>query len=165
MRQKTKKQTKIKEDIKMNKITSFTVDHTKLEKGLYISRIDGDITTYDLRMRKPNTGDLMSNSAMHSFEHMLATFLRNSSIKDNVIYCGPMGCQTGFYVLIKDADNENFLTVLKECLKGIISYEGEMFGNSEVECGNHKNLSTIAAKEEAAMYLKILENHKNFSYE
>lgn len=149
----------------MNKITSFTVDHTKLEKGLYISRIDGDITTYDLRMRKPNTGDLMSNSAMHSFEHMLATYLRNSRIKDDVIYCGPMGCQTGFYVLIKNADNKKFLTVLKECLKGIISYEGEMFGNSETECGNYKNLSLASAKEEASMYLKVLDNHTSFNYE
>lgn len=149
----------------MNKITSFTVDHTKLEKGLYISRIDGDITTYDLRMRKPNTGDLMSNSAMHSFEHMLATYLRNSRIKDDVIYCGPMGCQTGFYILIKNADNKKFLTVLKECLKGIISYEGEMFGNSETECGNYKNLSLASAKEEASMYLKVLDNHTSFNYE
>lgn len=149
----------------MNKITSFTVDHTKLEKGLYISRIDGDITTYDLRMRKPNIGDLMSNSAMHSFEHMLATYLRNSRIKDDVIYCGPMGCQTGFYVLIKNADNKKFLTVLKECLKGIISYEGEMFGNSETECGNYKNLSLASAKEEASMYLKVLDNHTSFNYE
>ena len=149
----------------MNKITSFTVDHTKLEKGIYVSRTDGDITTYDLRMRKPNTGDLMSNSAIHSFEHMLATFLRNSKIKDNVIYCGPMGCQTGFYVLIKNSDNEKFLNVLKECLKGIISYDGQIFGNSEIECGNYKNLSLDEAKKEALMYLDILNKPQSFCYE
>ena len=75
----------------MDKITSFTVDHTKLEKGIYVSRVDGDITTYDLRMRKPNTDDLLSNSSMHSFEHMLATYMRNGEIKDSIIYVGPMG--------------------------------------------------------------------------
>ena len=75
----------------MKKITSFTVDHTKLEPGIYISRIDGDVTTYDLRMRKPNTGDLISNSAIHSLEHMFATLARNSRLADKVIYFGPMG--------------------------------------------------------------------------
>ena len=149
----------------MKRIKSFCVDHTKLSEGVYLSRTDGDCKTYDLRFCKPNSGVVLDNVTMHTIEHMLATFLRNSSIKDDVIYCGPMGCQTGFYVLIKDADNENFLTVLKECLEGIISYNGQMFGNSEVECGNYKNLSTIAAKEEAQMYLKVLDNHKNFSYE
>ena len=148
----------------MKKITSFTVDHTKLDKGIYVSRIDGDITTYDLRMRKPNTDDLISNSAMHSFEHMLATFLRNSEISEKIIYCGPMGCQTGFYVLIRNADNEEFLDVLKNSLSGIISYLGEMFGNSEIECGNYKSLSLDAAKREAKMFLDVLAEPQSFLY-
>ena len=148
----------------MKKITSFTVDHTILEKGIYVSRIDGDITTYDLRMRKPNTGDLMSNSAMHSLEHMLATFLRNSCIADDVIYCGPMGCQTGFYVLIRNSDNEKFLSVLKNCLIGISEYDGEMFGNSEVECGNYRSLDLNEAKKEAAAYFEVLEKPQSFCY-
>ena len=80
----------------MEKIASFTVDHTKLKEGVYVSRLDGDIVTYDLRMRKPNTGDLLSNAVMHSFEHMFATLVRNSSMGERVIYFGPMGCQTGF---------------------------------------------------------------------
>ena len=80
----------------MKKITSFTVDHTKLEPGIYVSRTDGDITTYDLRMRKPNTGDLISNAAMHSLEHMFATLVRNSERADSVIYFGPMGCRKLF---------------------------------------------------------------------
>lgn len=148
----------------MNKITSFTVDHTVLCKGVYVSRIDGDITTYDLRMRKPNSGDLMSNSAMHSFEHALATFLRNSKISKDVIYCGPMGCQTGFYVLIRNAENEAFLEVLKDCLEKICEYDGEMFGNSEVECGNYRNLDLNEAKKEAKAYLEVLKEPQSFCY-
>lgn len=148
----------------MEKIKSFTVDHTVLEKGVYVSRIDGDITTYDLRMRKPNTGDLISNSAMHSTEHMLATFLRNSELAENVIYCGPMGCQTGFYVLMRNADNESFLKLLKECLEKICEYNGEIFGNSEIECGNYRNLDLNEAKKEASAFLEILKQPQDFMY-
>ena len=83
----------------MQKIASFTVDHNLLDPGIYVSRRDGDITTYDLRTRKPNCGDYMDNLTMHSVEHLFATFVRNSEIRDSVIYFGPMGCQTGFYFL------------------------------------------------------------------
>lgn len=148
----------------MERIASFSVDHTVLEPGLYVSRIDGDITTYDLRMRKPNTDDLMTHSAMHSLEHTLATFLRNSSLKDDVIYCGPMGCQTGFYVLIRNADNNEFLEVLKKALLDVVNYDGEMPGNSAVECGNYKTLSMSAAKEEAKRYLEVLSKPQTFLY-
>ena len=79
----------------MERIASFAVDHNKLVPGLYLSRRDGDIVTLDLRFKKPNTGDLLSNSEMHSVEHLIATLLRNSAQKDAVIYFGPMGCQTG----------------------------------------------------------------------
>ena len=85
-----------------SKIASFTVDHNKLCEGIYISRIDGDVVTYDLRTRKPNCGDYMDNITMHSVEHMFATVIRNSPIKDKVIYFGPMGCQTGFYLCVRD---------------------------------------------------------------
>lgn len=140
----------------MKKITSFTVDHTRLEPGIYISRIDGDITTYDLRMRKPNTGDLISESAMHSLEHMFATVARNSSLADKVIYFGPMGCQTGFYFLMRSQDHSENVELIKNILKDIIAYDGEMPGNSEVECGNYKNLSLDAAKAEAERYLAVV---------
>ncbi len=145
----------------MEKITSFTVDHTKLEPGIYVSRKDGDIVTYDLRMRKPNTDSLLSNSQMHSFEHMLATYMRNSDLSDKVIYVGPMGCQTGFYVLVRMDDNERFLALIKDCLEKIINHDGEMFGASAVECGNYKNLSVSEAKAEAEKYLNILNSGKN----
>ncbi len=147
----------------MEKIESFKVDHTRLEKGLYVSRIDGDIVTYDLRMRKPNTGDLISNSAMHSLEHMLATYLRNSEIAEKIIYVGPMGCQTGFYVLVRMNDNEKFLENLKDTLVKIIEHDGEIFGKSAVECGNYRNLDLNEAKKEAKAYLEVLES-KNIDF-
>ncbi len=86
----------------MKRITSFSVDHDYIGKGIYISRIDGDITTYDMRTRVPNAGDYMDNLTMHSLEHMFATYIRNSAIGENVIYFGPMGCRTGFYLLTRD---------------------------------------------------------------
>ena len=147
----------------MEKIESFKVDHTRLEKGLYVSRIDGNIVTYDLRMRKPNTGELISNSAMHSLEHMLATYLRNSEIAEKIIYVGPMGCQTGFYVLVRMNDNEKFLENLKDTLVKIIGHDGEIFGKSAVECGNYRNLDLNEAKKEAKAYLEVLES-KNIDF-
>ena len=147
------------------KITSFTVDHTKITPGIYISRIDGDITTYDMRTRKPNAGDYMSDLTMHSVEHMFATYVRNSEIGDRVIYFGPMGCQTGFYFLVRGLECETVLRVTKDVLRRIIAHTGPMFGASEVECGNYRNLSVDAAKAEAARYLDILENSDNtFAY-
>ena len=144
----------------MEKIASFTVDHRYINEGIYISRIDGDITTYDLRMRKPNTGDLMENSAIHSFEHMFATFVRNSDMKEDIIYAGPMGCQTGFYLLVRNADNNKVISLVKKVLSDITSYVGEIFGKSEIECGNFKNLSLDAAKEEAKKYLEKIKDIK-----
>ncbi len=141
----------------MEKIESFKTDHTLLEPGLYVSRRDGDIVTYDLRMKKPNTGDLLSNGEIHSFEHMLATYLRNGSIADKVIYVGPMGCQTGFYVLVRMNDNEEFLRCLSAALEKIIEHDGEVFGKSAVECGNYANLDISLAKKTAAEFLDILK--------
>lgn len=117
----------------MEKITSFRVDHDHIGPGIYVSRIDADITTYDLRTKKPNAGDYMDNLTMHSAEHMLATYLRNSEIKDSVIYFGPMGCQTGFYLLVRNADNKKVLSVLKGCLRDTLTYEGEVFGAKRAE--------------------------------
>lgn len=151
----------------MEKIASFTVDHRFLKEWIYISRIDGDITTYDLRMRKPNTGDLIDNATMHSLEHMFATVIRNSGIKDSVIYFGPMGCQTGFYLLIRNADNKVVVSEIKKALGQIAEFDGEMPGASEIECGNYRNLDVALAKSEAKRYLdKILNvTGDNLSYE
>lgn len=150
---------------KINKIASFTVDHDLLTEGIYVSRIDGDVTTYDLRTRVPNAGDYMDNLTMHSLEHMFATYVRASIIADRVIYFGPMGCQTGFYLLIRDADNSVVLSVVKDTLKKIIEHDGEMFGAVRRECGNYKNLDLAAAKREAEKYLAALNSREqDFKY-
>ena len=149
----------------IKKITSFTVDHRYIVPGIYVSRIDGDVTTYDLRTRRPNCGDLMDNSTMHSFEHMFATYVRNSDLSAKVLYFGPMGCQTGFYLLMRDTTNEETLALVISVLKSIIAHSGDMFGASEIECGNYRNLSVEAAKVEAEKYLKALEaSENNFKY-
>ena len=150
---------------KISKIASFTVDHDLLTEGIYVSRIDGDITTYDLRTRVPNGGDYMDNLTMHSLEHMFATYIRSSILSDRVIYFGPMGCQTGFYLLVRDADNNVTLNVVKDTLKKIINHDGEMFGAVRRECGNYKNLDLSAAKREAERYLNALNSREqDFKY-
>ena len=149
----------------MKKIASFTVDHRFISEGIYVSRIDGDVTTYDMRTRRPNYGDYMDNLTMHSFEHMFATYVRNSSISDDVLYFGPMGCQTGFYLLVRNADNARVLDTVCEVLEKIISHDGGMFGESEIECGNYKCLSVESAKKEARRYLGALRSSENsFAY-
>ena len=145
----------------MERITSFSVDHDFIGKGIYISRIDGDITTYDLRTRVPNAGDYMDNLTMHSVEHMFATYIRASEIADRVVYFGPMGCQTGFYLLVRNADNEETLSVVKNVLFRIINHDGEMFGAVRKECGNYLNLDLSSAKVECERYLNILNGKEN----
>ena len=147
------------------KISSFTVDHDLLTEGIYVSRIDGDVTTYDLRTRVPNAGDYMDNLTMHSLEHMFATFVRSSEIGERVIYFGPMGCQTGFYLLVRDADNAEVLRVVKLVLGRIVDHDGEMFGAVRRECGNYRNLDLDSAKREAARYLGLLNSGEwDFKY-
>ncbi|MBQ7375083.1 MAG: S-ribosylhomocysteine lyase [Clostridia bacterium] len=149
----------------VKKIASFEVNHNLLCEGIYLSRVDGDVTTYDLRTRVPNAGDYMDNLTMHSLEHMFATFVRSSALAESVIYFGPMGCQTGFYLLVRDAENKAVLRVVKETLERIISHNGEIFGCSAIECGNYKNLDLAAAKAEAKRYLDILNSKENdFKY-
>ena len=150
----------------MRRIASFSVNHDKISEGIYISRIDGDVTTYDMRMRKPNMGDYIDNLTIHSLEHMFATYVRNSEIGENIIYFGPMGCQTGFYLLTRDVDNETVLQSVKAVLAKIISHDGEMFGNTREECGNYRNLNLECAKIESERYLKILNSKEvTFKYE
>lgn len=148
-------------DIKKN--ASFCVDHRKFAEGLYISRIDGDVTTYDMRTRRPNGENYMDNITMHTFEHMFSTYVRNTDL--DVIYFGPMGCQTGFYLLVRNADNVKTLNSIKDCCEKITRHEGEVFGASEKECGNYKSLSLQTAKKEAADYLNILNSKEiDFKY-
>lgn len=144
----------------VRRISSFSVNHDLLDEGIYVSRIDGDVTTYDMRTRKPNMGDYMDNITMHSLEHMFATYVRSSDIGADVIYFGPMGCRTGFYLLVRNADNAEILAVVKTVLEKIAFEATEMFGDSRIECGNYRELSLDAAKTEAKRYLDILNSRE-----
>ncbi len=142
----------------MKKISSFTVDHDRLCPGIYISRVDGDVITYDLRMRRPNGGDYISPLASHSFEHLLATYMRMGECGDSVIYVGPMGCRTGFYLLMRGDESEcgKHFNSLIDALKAITLHSGKVPGARRRECGNFRALSLSAAKEEARRYLSVL---------
>jgi S-ribosylhomocysteine lyase len=147
-------------------IQSFTVDHTKLRPGLYISRVDGDATTYDLRTRTPNGGDYMDNLTMHSVEHLFATAVRNGPIAPHVLYFGPMGCQTGFYLICRDLSSQVVKEEIFRVLDEICHWSDPMPGGEEKECGNYRNLSLSAAKKECEKYLEILKGREiNFQYE
>ena len=140
----------------VRRIASFSVNHDFITPGIYVSRIDGDVTTYDLRTRRPNMGEYMDNLTMHSVEHLFATYVRNSEVGDNVIYFGPMGCQTGFYLLTRGLDNVTVFDTVVGVLKKIVAHEGEMFGAKREECGNYQNLDVEAARRECAAYLDAL---------
>lgn len=144
----------------MKKIKSFEIDHTKLEKGLYISRVDDNIITYDLRMVKPNTPPFLENDGIHTFEHLLATFLRNSEYSKNVVYVGPMGCRTGFYLLFKDLAPKIAIKLIQDALNFIANYEGEIPGNSAIECGNYLDHNLEKANTYAQEMYVVLKNWK-----
>lgn len=142
----------------MERIASFTVDHNKLVPGLYYSRRDGDIVTFDLRFKKPNTGDLLTNAQMHSAEHLIATLLRNSQDKEAVIYFGPMGCQTGFYFLFDNRllSCEGAIALLQQVFTAAGDYTGEMPGKSPAECGNYINLDLETGKVVCKWYAELI---------
>lgn len=151
----------------MEKIASFTIDHTVLKKGMYISRVDGDVITYDIRMKKPNGDDYLSNGAMHTFEHLFATYARNSAFKDFVIYVGPMGCRTGFYLLMRDKVSvADTIKMVKEAFDFISNFEGKIPGTDPIECGNYREHDLIGAKAVAKDMLDVLkfwtENNVNY---
>lgn len=142
----------------MERIASFSVDHTLLIPGLYLSRRDGNVVSLDLRFKKPNTGDLLSNAEMHSVEHIIATLLRNSEQKDAVIYFGPFGCQTGFYFLFDEAQItiSEAIRLLQQVFAAGASYEGEMPGCSAAECGNYRNLDVALARDCCRYYAEVI---------
>ena len=143
----------------MKTIASFTVDHDKLEKGMYVSRVDGDVITYDIRMVKPNGGVYLPSPAMHTFEHLFATYVRNSAYSDQIIYVGPMGCRTGFYFLTRDAmSGEQAIALVRECFAFIADFEGKIPGSERKECGNYLEHDLPGAKATAADMCKVLEH-------
>lgn len=141
----------------MKTIASFTVNHDILEKGMYLSRIDGDVVTYDIRMKKPNGGDYLTNGTLHTFEHLFATYARNSRFSDSVIYVGPMGCRTGFYFLLRDSvSQEDAIALVQESFAFLRDFEGEIPGSKRWECGNYREHDLPGAKAVAADMLQVL---------
>lgn len=147
------------ESINLRKIKSFEIDHRKIKKGMYISRIDGDITTYDIRMAVPNSGNYLENDGLHTFEHLFATFMRSSNWAENVIYVGPMGCRTGFYLLMRNTPNEIAIDLVKKAMDFIADFSGDIPGATEKECGNYKDHDLKKAKNYAKLMRKVLENY------
>ncbi|MBQ2891743.1 MAG: S-ribosylhomocysteine lyase [Bacilli bacterium] len=146
----------------MEKITSFTVDHLKLLPGLYVSRVDTmdnfTFTTFDLRVTRPNFEPVMDTSVCHTIEHLGATYFRNKYPNDTM-YFGPMGCRTGFYLIVKgNKTSKDYLNKVIDCMKFITSYEGAIPGASAIECGNYLDLNLDMAKYYAKKYLEVLEN-------
>ncbi len=140
----------------MEQIASFQIDHTLLQPGLYLSRQDGDIATYDLRFCRPNTQPLLSQVELHSVEHLLATVLRNSSYGPAVVYFGPMGCQTGFYLLLRGLSQQQAIDCLQQALQQSLAYQGGMPGCSPKECGNYRTLDLAQAKQAIAAYAQTI---------
>lgn len=143
----------------MKKIASFTVNHDVLEKGMYVSRIDGDVVTYDVRMKLPNSGDYFEMAAAHTVEHLFATFARNSRHADEVIYVGPMGCRTGFYLLLRDSVSyADAIALVQESMAFICDFEGAIPGVSRKECGNYLEHDLAGAKALAVDMCKVLKD-------
>lgn len=148
----------------MEKITSFTIDHLRLLPGLYVSRKDAVgceiITTFDLRICRPNYEPVMNTAEIHTIEHLAATYLRNEPYwKDRVLYFGPMGCRTGFYLLLSgDLSSMDVLQLTKDCFSFIAAFDGDVPGASAKDCGNYLDMNLPMAKFWAKRYLAVLEN-------
>ena len=146
----------------MKKIPSFTIDHIRLLRGIYVSRkdeVNGEvITTFDIRMKEPNREPALGQGALHTIEHLAATFLRNhEEFGSRIVYFGPMGCRTGFYLLTRGLTPAEALSLTVESFRFMAAFEGDVPGASEVECGNYRDMDLPAAKAEAAAMLPVLE--------
>ena len=153
----------------MNKIESFQVDHQKLVPGLYLSRSDAKgsavTTTFDLRLTRPNREPALEGGAMHTIEHLCATFLRNLAQREDIIYFGPMGCRTGFYlVMFGNLQPKDVLPLVKAAFEFTAGFEGEIPGASQTECGNYLYHNLPMAKFYSRKYLDDLEKYKSFKY-
>ena len=148
----------------MEKITSFTIDHIKLQPGLYVSRKDRvgqeTVTTFDLRLTKPNDEPVMNTAEIHTIEHLAATYLRNEPVwKDRVLFFGPMGCRTGFYLLLAgDLSSKKVLPLVRNCFRFVADFSGEVPGASAKDCGNYLDLNLPMANYWGRKYAALLEN-------
>ena len=149
----------------METIASFTVDHLKLLPGVYVSRKDSTgkdiVTTFDIRMTRPNYEPVMNTAEIHAIEHLGATFLRNhETMGDKIVYFGPMGCRTGFYLILAgDYESGDVVPLLKEMFTFICDYEGKIPGAAPEECGNYLDLNLPMAKYMAKRYLSDVLEH------
>lgn len=153
----------------MDTIASFTVDHIRLMPGLYVSRKDRKngtvVTTFDLRITMPNREPVMDMPAVHTIEHLGATFMRNSSVKDDVVYFGPMGCRTGFYlVMFGDLESQDICPSVLEMCDFSLSFEGDIPGAAPEQCGNWSEQNLDMAKYYIRKYRTALAENRNFSY-
>ena len=146
----------------MRKITSFCVAHDVLLKGMYISRVDGDVITYDLRMVTPNQPPYLDQKGLHTFEHLFATYVRNSQYSDQIIYVGPMGCRTGFYFLTRDSlSHADAIALIQETMGFISTFEGDIPGAQESkECGAYREHDLQSAKEMASAYFDVIKDYQ-----
>lgn len=148
----------------MEKITSFTIDHIRLQPGLYVSRKDpvgGEtVTTFDLRLTSPNEEPVMNTAEMHTIEHLAATYLRNEpNWKEQILYFGPMGCRTGFYLLVKgDLTSRQILPLVLSCFRFIEEFRGEVPGASAMDCGNYLDMNLPMANFWGKRYAALLES-------
>lgn len=154
----------------MKKIESFKVNHLNLKRGLYVSRRDEQngvvVTTFDLRVTLPNVEPAMDTAALHTVEHLAATFLRNSEQADNVVYFGPMGCRTGFYlVMFGRLTGQDVYELVQRTCEFILQFEGEIPGATAMECGNYLDQNLPMAKWYVRRYLEDLTQFKRFEYE
>lgn len=143
----------------MERIKSFTIDHNSHPKGFYLSNEMNGIFTYDLRFKVPNEGDYLSNAAIHTIEHLFATVIRNSKVKEKVVYFGPMGCRTGFYLLLNNINKEEAKSIMIICFNKCLELD-TIPGASKEECGNYLEHSLDGAKAEIKEYLKVLIQDK-----
>ena len=147
----------------MEKITSFTIDHLRLQPGLYVSRVDKigaeTVTTFDLRITRPNEEPVMNTAEVHTIEHLAATYLRNEpQWKDKVLYFGPMGCRTGFYLLLAGKlSSRDVLPLVTDCFRFIRDYRGEVPGASAKDCGNYLDMNLSMANYWGKRYTALLE--------
>ncbi len=154
----------------MDRIASFSIDHFKLEPGLYVSRKDRRdgvvITTFDMRITAPNREPVVDMPALHTIEHLCATYLRNSDVRDDIVYFGPMGCRTGCYLLMfGDKKPEDIYDLILGMCDFVLSFEGDIPGAAAVECGNWLEQNLDMAKYYISRYKRSLVGNKNFVYQ
>ena len=143
----------------MKRIASFEVNHDLLTPGMYTSRVDGDITTYDVRMVTPKGGVYLEPAASHTFEHLFATYVRNSKFAEHIIYAGPMGCQTGFYFLVRDLEPTDAIRLVKETMDFVAAFSDHQIpGVSRIECGNYLLHDLEGAKKIARSMQPVLQD-------